>query len=44
MTRAASYRIVILAGFIGLLEVLCLAGIIDRLTMQPPHRIVMDLA
>jgi NitT/TauT family transport system permease protein len=44
MTRAASYRIAIFAGFVGLLEILCLAGIIDRLTMQPPHRIVMDLA
>jgi NitT/TauT family transport system permease protein len=43
MTRAASYRIATLAGFIGLLEILCLAGIIDRLTMQPPHRMVMDL-
>ena len=27
-----------------LLEVLCLTGVIDRLTMPPPHRIVRDLA
>jgi len=36
-------RGLILLGFIGLLEVLCAHGVIDTLTMQPPHRIVTDL-
>lgn len=43
MTRAAVYRILIIAAFIGLLEALCVAGIIDRITMQPPHRMALDL-
>lgn len=36
-------RIAILAGVVALLEILCAAGVIGRLTMQPPHRIVTDL-
>lgn len=41
---AALWRIAILAGLVILLEILCAAGVIGRLTMQPPHRIVTDLA
>jgi len=43
MTRAALYRIGLIVGLVGLLEVLCLTGKIDRLTMQAPHRMVVDL-
>jgi NitT/TauT family transport system permease protein len=43
MKRAVAWRIAILAGCIILLEVLCLTGIIDKITMQPPHRMVIDL-
>ena len=31
-----------IAGFLLLLEALCLAGIIDKITMPPPHRIAID--
>ena len=41
--RLTLIRGLILLGFIGLLEVLCAYGIIDTLTMQPPHRILTDL-
>jgi len=43
MKRATVYRTTILIAAIALLEALCLGGTIDRLTMQPPHRIVLDL-
>lgn len=43
MRPAVLWRIALLAGAVGGLEILCLAGSIDRLTMQPPHRIVTDL-
>jgi NitT/TauT family transport system permease protein len=36
-------RILLLVGLVAGLEVLCLTGVIDKITMQPPHRIVMDL-
>jgi NitT/TauT family transport system permease protein len=32
----------VVAGCVALLEVLCLAGVIDRITMPPPHRIAID--
>jgi NitT/TauT family transport system permease protein len=38
------WRLVILAALVALLEVLCLTRVITPLTMQPPHRIVTDLA
>ena len=44
MTRVALYRLLVIAAAVLLLEGLCLAGIIDRLTMPPPHRILRDLA
>jgi NitT/TauT family transport system permease protein len=44
MRRVALYRLLVLVGAVGALEVLCRVGVIDRVTMQPPHRIVYDLA
>jgi NitT/TauT family transport system permease protein len=44
MSRIALLRIAVLLAFVGLLEVLCRAGIIDNFTMPPPSRIVVDLA
>ncbi|QJP16099.1 ABC transporter permease subunit [Starkeya sp. ORNL1] len=43
MRNPILWRIAIIAGLVILLEVLCLTGVIDKLTMQPPHRIVVDL-
>ena len=43
MTRIALYRVLIIAAAVLLLELLCAAGIIDRITMPPPHTIVRDL-
>ncbi len=43
MRNPVLWRIAIIAGLVILLEVLCLTGVIDKLTMQPPHRIVIDL-
>lgn len=37
------WRILILVGFVALLEVLCLTGTINKLTMQPPHKMATDL-
>jgi len=44
MKSSTAYRIAILIVLIGLLEALCLTGRIDKLTMQPPHRMATDLA
>jgi len=43
MKRLVVYRIAVIAGLIAMLEALCLAGVIDKITMQPPHLIVRDL-
>ena len=43
MTRIGLYRVLVIVTAVLLLEVLCLVGVIDRLTMQPPHRILYDL-
>jgi NitT/TauT family transport system permease protein len=43
MTRAALFRSALLVLVVALLEILCRVGIIDKLTMQPPHRMVIDL-
>jgi NitT/TauT family transport system permease protein len=43
MTRAGLARTAIIVGLVALLEVLCLRGTIDKLTMQPPHRMVVDV-
>ena len=43
MSRLAWYRALVAGGAIALLEALCLAGAIDKITMPPPHLIVRDL-
>jgi len=43
MSRVALYRVAVVAAAVALLEVLCLAGVIDKITMQAPHLIVRDL-
>jgi NitT/TauT family transport system permease protein len=43
MSRLAWYRVLVVGGAIALLEALCLAGVIDRITMQAPHLIARDL-
>jgi NitT/TauT family transport system permease protein len=42
VTRLFFYRLLIVVAAIALLEALCLAGAIDRITMQPPHEIARD--
>jgi NitT/TauT family transport system permease protein len=43
MSRVAWYRWLVIGGAIALLEVLCTVGVIDKITMQPPHLIARDL-
>ncbi len=43
MSRATSCRLLLVAAVVFLLEVLCRAGVIDHLTMQPPSEMVRDL-
>jgi NitT/TauT family transport system permease protein len=43
MSRLAWYRVLVVGGAIALLEVLCLTGAIDKITMPPPHLILRDL-
>jgi len=42
MSALRLYQIAVIAGFILLLEALCLAGVIDKITMPAPHIIVRD--
>jgi NitT/TauT family transport system permease protein len=42
--RVRLVQIAVIAGAVLLLEALCLAGVIDKITMPPPHRIVVDFA
>jgi NitT/TauT family transport system permease protein len=42
MSRVRLYQVAVVAGFILLLEALCLAGVIDKITMPPPHIILLD--
>jgi len=42
MRRVRIYQIGVIAGLLLLLEALCLAGVIDKITMPPPHRIAID--
>ena len=42
MRKVTLVQVGIVAGLVLLLEALCLAGIIDKITMPPPHRIVVD--
>lgn len=43
MSRVAWYRWAIVAALVLLLEALCLTGVIDKITMPPPHIILRDL-
>ena len=43
MSAVIFYRAAVVAGAIALLEVLCLTGVIDKITMQAPHLIARDL-
>jgi len=43
MRRATLYQIAVVVTLTLLLEVLCLTGVIDKITMPPPHRIAIDL-
>jgi NitT/TauT family transport system permease protein len=42
MSKVRLYQVAVIAGFVLLLEALCLGGVIDKITMPPPHRILMD--
>jgi len=44
MRRVRLCRLGLFVVAVGILEVLCLTGVIDNLTMPPPHRMVVDLA
>jgi NitT/TauT family transport system permease protein len=43
MRNVLFLRLVVIAGFIGLIEILCRTGVIDNFTMPPPSRIGGDL-
>ena len=42
MSRVGWYRTAIVAALVLILEALCLAGVIDKITMQAPHLIARD--
>jgi NitT/TauT family transport system permease protein len=42
--RLNLYRMAVVVALVALLEALCIAGVIDKITMQPPHQIARDLA
>jgi NitT/TauT family transport system permease protein len=42
MSRVRLYQVSVIVGFLLLLEALSLAGLIDKITMPPPHRIAID--
>ena len=44
ITTPLVLRLALLAGATATLEALCVTGVIGGLTMQPPHRMVVDLA
>jgi NitT/TauT family transport system permease protein len=44
MSRLRFYQISVVVAFILMLEGLCLAGAIDKVTMPPPHIILRDFA
>jgi len=43
MKRLVLYRVAVIASAIAVLEILCLTGTIDKITMQSPHLIARDL-
>jgi NitT/TauT family transport system permease protein len=42
MRKVTLVQLGIVAGVVLVLEALCLAGVIDKITMPPPHRIAVD--
>jgi NitT/TauT family transport system permease protein len=42
MRKVTLVQVAIVAGFVLLLEALCLSGVIDKITMPAPHRILVD--
>jgi NitT/TauT family transport system permease protein len=42
MKPVTIYQTVVVVAFVALLEVLCLVGVIDKVTMPPPHIIARD--
>jgi NitT/TauT family transport system permease protein len=42
MSRVTWYRWLVVAAAVAVLEVLCLTGVIDKITMQAPHLILRD--
>jgi NitT/TauT family transport system permease protein len=43
MKPSALIRTALILGIVLLIEILCLTGRIDKLTMQPPHKMALDL-
>jgi NitT/TauT family transport system permease protein len=43
MSRPRLYQVAVVTAIILLLEALCLSGVIDKITMPPPHIILRDL-
>lgn len=43
MKALTLYRVGVVAVLLAVLEGLCVGGVIDRITMPPPHKIVLDL-
>lgn len=43
MKPAVILRWVVIVALVALLEILCVSGVITKITMQPPHQIVVDL-
>jgi NitT/TauT family transport system permease protein len=42
MNRVRAWQIGVVGAVVALLEVLCASGVIDRVTMPPPHKIAVD--
>jgi NitT/TauT family transport system permease protein len=42
MAKVRLYQVAVIVAFVALLEVLCLSGVIDKVTMPPPHIIIRD--
>jgi NitT/TauT family transport system permease protein len=42
MSRVTRYQAAVIGGIVQLLEALCVGGVIDKVTMPPPHRIAVD--
>ena len=44
MNRLLAYRLAVIAGAVALLEVLCLTGVIDKITMSAFEATFLDIA